>query len=165
MAITVERLPEGQLDRIRPLLVDLELEEQPFFPGHPQQTREQVERTLPGIAGRFRGENVIYVAREGNEIAAFCWVVLFDPGTGLEGEVAEVYVRAEHRARRLGEQLVSRAVDLFRERGVTLGYVWTRQENEAAVRLYRHAGFSPTRQLILTWYPDTPARAPAPDTD
>lgn len=155
MAITVERLPEGELDQIRSLLVDLELEEQPFFPGHPQQTRPELERTLPGIAGGFRGENVIFVAREGAAVAAFCWVVLFDPGTGLEGEVAEVYVRAEYRSRKLGEQLVARAVELFRERGVTLGYVWTRHENEAAVRLYRHAGFAPTNQLILTWYPET----------
>jgi mycothiol synthase len=154
VAISVERLPDGELDRIRPLLLDLEVEEQPFFSGHPQLTRGQLERSLPGISGHFRGENVIFVAREGEEIAAFCWVVLFDPGTGLEGEVAEVYVRAQHRGRRLGEQLLSRAVDLFRERGVTLGYVWTRQENRPAVSLYRRAGFSPTEQLILTWYPE-----------
>ena len=156
MSITVERLPEDELNRIRPLLLDLEVEEQPFFPGHPQPTREQLERTLPGIAGHFQGENVIFVAREGEEIAAFCWVVLFDPGTGLEGEVAEVYVRSPHRGRRLGERLVGCAVQLFRERGVTLGYVWTREENRPAVSLYRSAGFSPTEQLILTWYPDTP---------
>jgi ribosomal protein S18 acetylase RimI-like enzyme len=38
---------------------------------------------------------------------------------------------------------------------VTLGYVWTRPENQAAVRLYTAAGFTPTRQLVLTWYPRT----------
>ena len=42
---------------------------------------------------------------------------------------------------------------LFKQRGVTLGYVWTRPENEAAVRLYREAGFTPNRQLVMTWYP------------
>jgi ribosomal protein S18 acetylase RimI-like enzyme len=67
-----------------------------------------------------------------------------------------VYVRASHRGRRLGERLVARAVQLFRERGVTLGYVWTRADNHPAVSLYRGAGFSPTEQLVLTWYPDTP---------
>ncbi|MGH7921360.1 MAG: GNAT family N-acetyltransferase [Candidatus Dormibacteraceae bacterium] len=156
MALTFERLPPDQLDLIRPLLLDLELEEQPHFAGHPQATREQLARSLPGIAGRFHGENVVFVAREEAEgtIAAFCWVVLFDPGTGLEGEVAEVFVRPGHRGERLGETLVARAVELFRERGVTLGYVWTRHQNEPAVRLYRGAGFAPTDQLILTWYPD-----------
>jgi ribosomal protein S18 acetylase RimI-like enzyme len=71
----------------------------------------------------------------------------------LEGEVAEVYVAERHRGRGVGEALVSRAVRVFEERGVTLGYVWTRDANEPAVRLYRAAGFEPTRQLVLTWYP------------
>ncbi len=48
-----------------------------------------------------------------------------------------------------------RAVRLFQERGVTLGYVWTRPENDAATRLYRSVGFEPTRQLVLTWYPSS----------
>ena len=34
--------------------------------------------------------------------------------------------------------------------------VWTRPDNEAAVRLYRSAGFEPSRQLVLTWYPIEP---------
>ena len=55
--------------------------------------------------------------------------------------------------RGVGEALVRRAVELFELRGVTLGYVWTRPENAAATRLYRGAGFAPTRQLVLTWYP------------
>jgi ribosomal protein S18 acetylase RimI-like enzyme len=86
-------------------------------------------------------------------VVGFCWVVLFDPGTGLEGEVAEVYVAEGHRGQGLGEALVGRAVGVFQERGVTLGYVWTRGGNEPAIRLYQAAGFEPTRQLVLTWYP------------
>ena len=84
--------------------------------------------------------------------------MLYDPGTGLEGEVSEVYVDAAHRGRGIGEALVDRAVRLFRERGVTLAYVWTRPDNEAAVRLYRSAGFEPNRQVVLTWYPHDPGR-------
>jgi len=86
-------------------------------------------------------------------VIGFCWIVLFDPGTGLEGEVAEVYVSPEHRGRGVGEMLMQQAVRLFRERRVTLGYVWTRPDNEAAVRLYQSAGFENNRQLVLTWYP------------
>jgi len=71
--------------------------------------------------------------------------------------VAEVYVDSRHRGRGVGETLVRRAVKLFQERGVTLGYVWTRLDNESAVRLYKGAGFEPSRQLVLTWYPiDSP---------
>jgi ribosomal protein S18 acetylase RimI-like enzyme len=86
-------------------------------------------------------------------VAGFCWCVLFDPGSGLEGEVAEVYVADGERGRGVGEALARRAVELLRERGVTLGYVWTRPQNEAAVRVYQRAGFSPSSQLVMTWYP------------
>jgi ribosomal protein S18 acetylase RimI-like enzyme len=151
----VERLSPNELDLIRPLLVDLHLAEQPHYSDHPQMSRQEIEGFLPSVPRRFEGENVVFAVREGARILAFCWCVLFDPGTGLEGEVAEVYVAETHRNRRLGDALVREAVKMFEERGVTLGYVWTRPENEAAVRLYRAAGFSETQQLILTWYPKT----------
>lgn len=154
----VECLGEGELDLVRPLLVQLYDAEQGHYRDHPQLTREQLEALAGEVPSRFQGENVVFAVRAqpghaGRELAGFCWCVLFDPGTGLEGEIAEVYVAAEHRGRGVGEALVRRAVELFRERSVTLGYVWTRAENEPAVRLYRGAGFSPTRQLVLTWYP------------
>jgi ribosomal protein S18 acetylase RimI-like enzyme len=152
--LSVERLRDDELELIRPLLVDLHLFEQPHYADHPQYTREQYDETLNTIEPRFQGENIVYAVRdEEGGIAGFCWVVLFDPGTGLEGEVAEVYVAEGHRGQGVGEALVRRAVQLFQERGVTLGYVWTRSENRAAIRLYRSAGFEPTRQLVLTWYP------------
>jgi ribosomal protein S18 acetylase RimI-like enzyme len=139
---------------IKPLLVDLHLDEQAHYPDHPQFTRKQIEAQLPPVRSRFTGENVVLAVRDrAGAVLGFCWVVMFDPGTGLEGEVAEVYVAEQHRGQGLGEALVARAVQLFEERGVTLGYVWTRDANEPAVRLYRAAGFEPTSQLVLTWYP------------
>ncbi len=154
--MVVERLPDEELSLVSSLLVDLHLHEQPHYSDHPQLTREQLEATLGEVRARFVGENVIFAVRDDDGgLAGFCWVVLFDPGTGLEGEVAEVYVAEAHRGRRVGDALLRRAVDLFRERGVTLGYVWTRRENRAATSLYRSAGFNPTAQLVLTWYPST----------
>jgi ribosomal protein S18 acetylase RimI-like enzyme len=150
----VEQLAPEQLDLIKPLLVDLHLDEQPHYPDHPQFTREQVDAQLAPVRAHFTGENVVLAVRDDDGgVVGFCWVVLFDPGTGLEGEVAEVYVAERHRGQGLGEALVSRAVGVFQERGVTLGYVWTRGGNEPAIRLYQAAGFEPTRQLVLTWYP------------
>jgi ribosomal protein S18 acetylase RimI-like enzyme len=152
----VERLSDEELSMVRPLLVDLHLYEQPHYTDHPQLSREQLEASMDEVLPTFQGENVIYAVRDGaGGLAGFCWVVLFDPGTGLEGEVAEVYVAEDHRGRGVGEALLREAVRLFRARGVTLGYVWTRPENEAATRLYRSSGFEPTRQLVLTWYPSS----------
>jgi ribosomal protein S18 acetylase RimI-like enzyme len=149
----VERLAEAELGQIKPLLVELQLYEQPHYADHPQLSASQIDEALE-VRPDFEGENAVFVCRDGaGGITGFCWVVLFDPGTGLEGEVAEVYVAQAHRGRGVGEALVRRAVELFEQRGVTLGYVWTRADNEPALRLYRSAGFEPTQQLVLTWYP------------
>jgi ribosomal protein S18 acetylase RimI-like enzyme len=158
--LTVERLAAGDYALIKPLLVDLHLAEQAHYEDHPQLSRWEIEDHLTTVPTSFRGENVVFAVRDDEgEVVGFCWIVLFDPGTGLEGEVAEVCVAAEHRGHGIGEVLMEQAVRLFRERGVTLGYVWTRADNEAAVRLYRSSGFEPSRQLVLTWYPTEPNRA------
>lgn len=150
----MERLADGEYDLIRPLLVELHMGEQIHYSDHPQLSRADIEDHLTTVPMTFRGENVVFGVRdEIGDVIGFCWIVLFDPGTGLEGEVAEVYVAPEHRGRGVGDMLMDQAVRLFRERRVTLGYVWTRPDNEAAVRLYRSAGFEPNRQLVMTWYP------------
>jgi ribosomal protein S18 acetylase RimI-like enzyme len=155
--LDVERLAAGDFSLIKPLLVDLHLGEQVHYADHPQLMREEIERHLTSIPTAFRGENVIYAARDdGGRVIGFCWIVLYDPGTGLEGEVAELYVASEHRGQGVGEMLVRHAVQLFRERRVTLGYVWTRPDNETAVHLYHTAGFEENRQLVMTWYPTEP---------
>ena len=156
--LDVERLGAGDYALIKPLLVDLHLTEQIHFEDHPQLPREEIERHLASVPSAFRGENVIYAVRdEVGKVVGFCWIVLYDPGTGLEGEVAELYVAEEYRGRGIGEMLVRQAVRLFAEHRVTLAYVWTRPDNEAAVRLYHGAGFEPSRQLVMTWYPIDPA--------
>lgn len=150
----MERLADGEYDLIKPLLVELHMGEQVHYSDHPQLSRIDIEDHLATVPTTFRGENIVFAVRdEVGTVIGFCWIVLFDPGTGLEGEVAEVYVQPEHRGRGVGEMLMQQAVRLFRERRVTLGYVWTRPDNEAAVRLYQSAGFENNRQLVLTWYP------------
>ena len=155
--LDVERLAAGDYALIKPLLVELHLTEQIHYEDHPQLPREEIERHLVSVPSAFRGENVIYAVRdEVGQVVGFCWIVLYDPGTGLEGEVAELYVAEGHRGRGIGEMLVRQAVRLFAERRVTLGYVWTRADNDTAIRLYRNAGFEPNRQLVMTWYPIEP---------
>ena len=149
----VERLKAGEHNLIRELLVELYEFEQPYYADHPQLSRPELESVVQGVPENFLGENIVLIVRDGGEVAGFCWCVIFDPGTGLEGEVAEVFVSARHRRAGVGKALLGEAVRLFAERGVTLGYVWTREENEAAVELYRAAGFEPNRQLVMTWYP------------
>ena len=155
--LDVERLATGDYALIKPLLVELHLTEQAHYEDHPQLPREEIERHLASVPSAFRGENVIFAVRdEIDQVVGFCWLVLYDPGTGLEGEVAELYVAEGHRGRGVGDMLVRQAVRLFAERRVTLAYVWTRPDNDAAIRLYSSAGFEPNRQLVMTWYPIEP---------
>lgn len=149
----VEQLNEAEHELVKPLLLRLYVEEQPHFSDHPQLTERELEEGITDIDPRFEGENVVLAVRDGDRLAGFCWCVLFDPGTGLEGEVAEVFVDPDHRGQGIAGALVRSAIRLFRERGVTLAYVWTRPDNETAIQLYRSAGFRENRQLVMTWYP------------
>ena len=146
-------LDPAEHDLVRPLLRELMLAEQRHY-DHPQLTEAEIEHDVANApAARFSGENVILAARAGDRVIGLCWCVLFDPGTGLEGEVAEVYVDPEFRSRGIGGRLLRQAVELFRQRNVTFAAVWTRESNPQAVRLYEEAGFRRTEQLVLTWLP------------
>jgi ribosomal protein S18 acetylase RimI-like enzyme len=151
--IRIELLGDTGDAGVRALLVDLAVEEQDKY-DHPRQTPEQIERDMPPLRTTFTGENHVFVARDADgETLAVCWCVLFDPGTGLEGEVAELYVRPDARGRGLSTRLLREAMALFRSRHVTFACVWTRDDNPAALAAYRRAGFGPTEQKVLTWLP------------
>ncbi len=142
----------GNDPEVAAMLVDLTLAEQDHY-DHPPETAAEVRRRLR-VSPRFTGENHLLVAREGGGRAVgVCWVVLFDPGTGLEGEVAELYVIPEARGSGVAGALVAEAVALLRSRHVSFAAVWTRPDNTAALAAYRAAGFAPTEQAVLTWLP------------
>ena len=134
------------------MLVDLALAEQRHF-DHPEETSEQLSARLT-TSPRFVGENHVLVARTSDgEAIGLCWVVLFDPGTGLEAEIAELYVRPEGRGQGVAHRLMIEAMQLIRSREVTFACVWTRGDNHAALAAYIAAGFVPSEQTVLTWLP------------
>jgi ribosomal protein S18 acetylase RimI-like enzyme len=135
------------------LLRELMLAEQRHY-DHPQLTEKEIEHDVANApAARFSGENVILAARAEGKVVGLCWCVFFNPGTGLEAEVAEVYVDPSFRSQGIGGKLLRQAVQLFRQRNVTFAAVWTRENNPQAVRVYEEAGFRRTEQLVLTWLP------------
>ena len=156
--VRIEEATGGGGDARR-LLVELTLEEQAHY-DHPQESPAELERRLTA-APHFSGENHILIARgEQDRPLGLCWVVLFDPGTGLEAEIAELYVRPEARRRGVATALVDAAMRFIRERQVTFAAVWTRHDNHAALAAYRSAGFAPTDQAVLTWLPLPERREP-----
>jgi ribosomal protein S18 acetylase RimI-like enzyme len=149
--IRIEEM-SGHDPEVAAMLVDLTLAEQAHY-DHPPETRAEVERRLR-VAPGFHGENHLLVARDSaGHAVGVCWVVLFDPGTGLEAELAELYVRPEVRGGGVARSLVLEAVAFLRRRNVSFASVWTRGDNGAALAAYRAAGFAPTEQAVLTWLP------------
>jgi ribosomal protein S18 acetylase RimI-like enzyme len=150
-SVRVEELA-GEDPEVARMLVDLTLAEQEHY-DHPRESREQVHRRLR-MTPTFTGENHLLVARgPAGEAVGVCWVVLYDPGTGLEAEIAELYVRPGARGGGVARELVNQAMELLRGRHVTFACVWTRNDNAAALAAYQAAGFSPTDQAVLTWLP------------
>jgi GNAT superfamily N-acetyltransferase len=150
--LRIEILEEHEDAEVRAMLVDLAIGEQKHF-DHPIESPEQLtERLRP--SPHFTGDNHILVARTADGRAVgLCWIVLFDPGTGLEAEVAELYVRPEGRGQGVAHRLMAEAMDVLRSRAVTFACVWTRGDNPAALAAYQAAGFAPTEQTVLTWLP------------
>ncbi|MDQ6855785.1 MAG: GNAT family N-acetyltransferase [Candidatus Dormibacteraeota bacterium] len=149
--IRIEEM-SGQDAEVAEMLIDLTLAEQVHY-DHPRESRSEVERRLR-VAPQFSGENHLLVARDpSGHAVGVCWVVLFDPGTGLEAELAELYVRPEVRGGGVARSLVAEAVSFLRRRHVSFASVWTRDGNDAALAAYRAAGFAPTQQAVLTWLP------------
>jgi ribosomal protein S18 acetylase RimI-like enzyme len=150
--VRIETLGDHEGADVKAMLVDLALVEQRHY-DHPAESADQLsERLRP--APHFTGENHILVARAADGGAVgLCWIVLFDPGTGLEAEVAELYVRPEGRRQGVGHRLMAEAMELLRRRQVTFACVWTRGDNPAALAAYQAAGFAPTEQTVLTWLP------------
>ena len=155
--IRIEILERPDDADVHRLLVELALEDQEGY-AHPAESREEVDERTGPVARRFIGENRVFVARDaGGRVVGLCWCVIFDPGTGLEGEVAELYVEPAARGAGVGNALVGEAMRLFRDRAVSFASVWTRPDNAAALAAYRRHGFRPTEQAVLTWLPLTGA--------
>jgi putative acetyltransferase len=150
--VRIDILEDPDDAEVRAMLVDLALGEQPHYE-HPAETADALsERLRP--APHFVGDNHVLVARAGDGRAlGLCWIVLFDPGTGLEAEVAELYVHPEDRGQGVAHRLMAGAMEVLRRRGVTFACVWTRGDNPAALAAYAAAGFAPTEQTVLTWLP------------
>lgn len=152
-AITFDLLTAPHDAGVHRLLVELGIEEQTNY-DHPQESAEAIASRTGPITPRFIGENLVQVARDqAGRAIGLCWCVLFDPGTGLEGEVAELFVTRAARRQGVAAALVAWAKGLFVERGVSLASVWTHPGNVAALRVYEAQGFRPTEQVVLTWLP------------
>jgi ribosomal-protein-alanine N-acetyltransferase len=93
--------------------------------------------TFLGLIGRHNIEMLV-MERAPDAVVGYAvlWCVL------EQGELANLAIVPSLRGRGLGTRLLARVIDVARQRGVETIYLEVRNSNEAALRLYRHFGFS-----------------------
>jgi len=144
----------GEEDQVRRLLAELSYEDQAFWRKQAETLGEYLEKycKIP-ISHEVEGKNAIFVAEEGDKIVGLCWCTLVDRGIDRQGEIAEFYVEEEYRGKGIAKELLETTKRFFTRERAEVVFVWTHQGNEAAVELYKNAGFKEVTQIVMAYAP------------
>jgi ribosomal protein S18 acetylase RimI-like enzyme len=93
----------------------------------------------------------LLVARAGDAVLGMLTLVLYRVPTGLRGWIHDVVVDESARGRGLGEALTREALQLADAAGAITVELTTRQEREAANRLYQRLGFTLRETNVYVW--------------
>ncbi|WP_419803777.1 ribosomal protein S18-alanine N-acetyltransferase [Terriglobus sp.] len=106
-------------------------------PDLPQWGREALAVTTFGVRSAGAPVRRLLVAEDGGKLAGFVqFVVLLD-----EAELEGMAVQRACRGQGVGRLLLQHAVEIVRADGATRFHLEVRRSNEAALQLYRSAGF------------------------
>ncbi len=148
----IRQMKRGEENEIRKLLGKLSFEDQTFWR---KQTKTLeaclMESNKKPVGEDVKGRNVIIVAEEDGNIVGLCWCTIVDRGIDKQAEIAEFYIEKEYRGKGIGEELIEAAKQLFNNEQVEVAFVWTHHGNEAAIKLYRKAGFKKVDQLVMAF--------------
>jgi ribosomal protein S18 acetylase RimI-like enzyme len=98
------------------------------------------------------GTNLI-VARDGHAVLGMLTLIVYRVPTGIRAWIHDVVVDESARGRGVGEALAREALRLAGDAGAISVELTTRQEREAANRLYRRLGFEQRRTNVYVWRP------------
>lgn len=150
----IRRMKSGDEDKIRALIARLSYEDQIFWRKQTRSLEEYLaESNRIPVNEEIGGKNVIFVAEEDGMIVGLCWCTIVDRGVDRQGEIAEFYVEQEFRGRGVAKELITAAKQLFINEQVEVAFVWTHHGNEAAIKLYKNAGFKEVDQLVMAFVP------------
>jgi ribosomal protein S18 acetylase RimI-like enzyme len=102
------------------------------------------------------GTNLI-VARDEETVIGMLTLIVYRVPTGTRAWIHDVVVDETARGRGVGEALTTEALRLAEDAGAISVELTTRQEREAANRLYRRLGFEQRETNVYVW-----RRPPAP---
>jgi ribosomal protein S18 acetylase RimI-like enzyme len=104
------------------------------------------------------GTNLI-VARDGDAVLGMLTLIVYRVPTGVRAWIHDVVVDESARGRGVGEALAREALRLAEDAGAISVELTTRQEREAANRLYRRLGFEQRETNVYVWRPAEPGSA------
>ena len=97
-----------------------------------------------------RGTSLI-VARDGADVLGMLTLIVYRVPTGVRAWIHDVVVDETARGRGVGEALAREALHLAESAGAISVELTTRQEREAANRLYRRLGFELRETNVYVW--------------
>lgn len=150
----IRQMELGEEDEVRRLLAKLSHEDQTLWQKQTKPLEEYLEKysKMP-VSHMINGKNAIFVAEEDRKIIGLCWCTIVDRGIDRQGEIAEFYMEEDYRGKGQGKELLETAKRFFTKEKVEVVFVWTHHGNEAAIKLYRNAGFKEVTQIVMAYIP------------
>jgi ribosomal protein S18 acetylase RimI-like enzyme len=93
----------------------------------------------------------LIVARDGADVLGMLTLIVYRVPTGVRAWIHDVVVDETARGRGVGEALAREALPLAESAGAVSVELTTRQEREAANRLYRRLGFELRETNVYVW--------------
>ena len=93
----------------------------------------------------------LIVARDGADVLGMLTLIVYRVPTGVRAWIHDVVVDETARGRGVGEALAREALRLAESAGAVSVELTTRQEREAANRLYRRLGFELRETNVYVW--------------
>ena len=154
----IREMNEGEEGSVRTLIAELDYEDQTLWRKQLKSLEECLQKSNAiRISREIEGKNAIFVADEESRIVGFCWCTVVDRGVDKQGEIAEFYIGKDFRSKGVGRDLIAVAKQFFIDEKVDVAFVWTHYANQAAIELYKKAGFNEVTQLVMAFVPTTQA--------
>jgi ribosomal-protein-alanine N-acetyltransferase len=91
--------------------------------------------------------SVSLIAKENDKIVGFVIGTISAYKRALNGHVLTIDVIPKHRRKGIGEMLLREVEDIFKQKGVNICYLEVRENNIAAIGLYKKTGYKTIRRL------------------
>ena len=133
MAVTVEDASVKFLDRL------YEIEKECFI--EEAFSKKQIAQLLTDY------NSISLIARENGEVAGFIVGVVYPDRKAVTGHICTIDVSLRYRRKGIGRMLLQKMESIFAEKGVQSSLLEVREDNAAAISLYRKLGYEEIGRL------------------